>query len=88
MKEVFSNAFMTTGQTNVPFVLADFGTDLLSRKHILSHEVFDLLENSLAFSCLEEQPVFSWTCERTGHMKKERIHQGMLLIRLTLTTMH
>lgn len=54
---------------------AALGSDLLSRKHILSHEVFDLLENSLTFSCLEEQTVFCWTCDRPGkkhisHVKK------------------
>ena len=29
-------------------------TNLLGRKNMLSHEVFDLLENSLAFGCLEK----------------------------------
>lgn len=46
--------------------LAALVTDLLSRKHVLSHEVFDLLENSLTFSCLEEQTAFCRTCERPG----------------------
>lgn len=46
--------------------MAALGTDLLSRKHILSHEIFDLLENSPTFSCLEKQSVLCWTCEGPG----------------------
>lgn len=33
----------------------DLSTDLLSRKHVLFHELCDLLVDSLAFSSLEEQ---------------------------------
>lgn len=57
--------------------LAALGTDLLCRKHVLSHEVFDLLENSLTFSCLPEQSIFCRTCGRPvarniSHVKKSK----------------
>lgn len=53
-------------------LLAPLGTDLLSREHIFSHEVFDLLENKLTFSCLPEQSVLCWICDRPGrkHVKQ------------------
>lgn len=54
--------------------LAALVTDLLSRKYALSHEVFDLLEYSLTFSCLEEETAFGRTCERPG--KKHISHVG------------
>lgn len=41
-------------------------TDLLSRKHILSHEVFDLLQDSLSFQCLPEQSTVCGAGDRPG----------------------
>lgn len=41
-------------------------TDLLSGKHVLFHEVFDLLEDSPAFGRLQEQDIFSGTRDGAG----------------------
>lgn len=61
-----------SGQTHLSSVLV---TDLLSRKHVLSHEVFDLLQNILTSGRLQEQAVSCWTGVRPGkkhisHVKK------------------
>lgn len=50
------------------------GTDLLSGEHVLSHEVFGLLENSPTFGCLQEQGVFAGTSDGAGkrHLKLKK----------------
>lgn len=56
--------------------LAAFGTDLLSRKHFLSHEVFDLLQNSLTFSCLQEETFVCRTCGGPGKKHLSHVKQA------------
>ena len=58
------------------FFLAAFGTDLLSRKHFVFHEVFDLLQNSPTFSCLQEETFFCRTCGGPGKKHLSRVKQA------------
>lgn len=50
------------------------GTHLLSGEHVLSHEVFGLLEDSPTFGCLQEQDVFARTSDGAAkkHLKLKK----------------
>lgn len=46
-------------------------TDLLGREHMVSHEVFDLLEDGLSFQRLAEQSVICGRCHRPGETQRD-----------------
>lgn len=60
-----SLSVLLAGQKALALMLHS-ATDLLGRKHMFSHEVFDLLEDGLSFQRLSEQGVICSRSRRPG----------------------